>query len=197
MKSFLVFSVVSVFIVLLNCGTVYKEKQYFQIGLMQNGKEEVIIDHKITINKDAFSILLKFDEAKAVLVNASFEPSSFDDASKSVLIGDIKGFHQSWMAESNRNPDKELQISDSAPAHWFYDNEEEHRFNSAKSVKGVMVCERIIENFYITKPGEIGSVKIKNAKKNKLYLVFISKGISSTTGLSEENHRDYLEVTFK
>jgi hypothetical protein len=197
MKIFLTSTLSSLLIILLNCGTTFKEKQFFTIGIMQNGKEEPITDHKITISKDAFSLLLKFEESKSVLVNASFEPSSFDEALKGSPMADIKGFHQSWMAESNMNPDKEIQVSDSAPAQWFYENPEESRFNSAKTVKNTVVCERVVENFYLHKPGEIGSVKVKNAKKNKLYLVFVSKGITPATGMSVETHRDFLEITFK
>jgi hypothetical protein len=197
MKIFFTSIVSSFLITFLFCGNTFKEKQYFQIGVFQNGKEELIIDHKVTIAKDAFSLLLKFEEAKDVVVNASFEPISYEDAAKGVSIETIKGFNQSWLAESNLNPDKELQISDSAPSHWFYDNQEEHRFNNVKTVKGIVYCERIVENYYISKPGEIGSVKVKNAKKNTLYLVFISKSISSSTGLPLETHREYLEITLK
>ena len=197
MKIFLTSTLSSLLIIFLLCGTTLKEKQFFTVGVMQNGKEEVITDHKITLNKDAFSLLLKFEESKSVLVNASFEPSSFDEALKGSPMADIKGFHQSWMAESNMNPDKEIQVSDSAPAQWFYENPEESRFNSAKTVKNTVVCERVVENFYLNKPGEIGSVKVKNAKKNKLYLVFVSKGITPATGMSVETHRDFLEITFK
>lgn len=197
MRFFLTSAVCSLFIILINSGNTFKEKLYFQVSVLQNGKEELIVDHKLTIAKDVFSLLLKLDEAKDVVVNASFEPNSFDDAAQGLTLEEIKGFHQSWLAESNLNPDKELQISDSAPSHWFYDSQEDHRFNSVKPLKNILICERIVENFYISKPGEIGSVKVKNAKKNKLYLVFISKGISSSTGLSVETHREYLEITFK
>jgi hypothetical protein len=197
MKFFFTLVSSSFFILSFLTGTTLKEKQYFQIGIMQNGKEELITEHKVTIAKDAFSILLKFEEAKDVVVNASFEPFSFEDATNGVAMENIRGFHQSWLAESNLNPDKELQISDSAPSHWFYDNPEESRFNSGKLLKGILSCERIVENFYISKPGEIGSVKVKNAKKNKLYLVLISRNISPATGLPVETHREFLEVTFK
>jgi hypothetical protein len=197
MKFFLTSAFSSLIIIFLLSGNTFKEKQYFRVGVTQNGKEEPIVEHKITIAKDAFSLLLKFEEAKDVVVNASFEPISFDEAAKGTALEEIKGFHQSWLAESNLNPDRELQISDSAPSHWFFDNEEEHRFNTVKPGKNILLCERIIENFYLTKPGEIGTVKVKNAKKNKLYLVFISKGISPATGLSVETHREFLEITFK
>jgi hypothetical protein len=181
--------------VFLFSGTTFKEPVYFNIGIKQNGQEIPVTDHRVIINKDAFSILLKFQEAQAVLVNASFESESYDEAHKGTPMGKIKGFNQTAMAESHFNPDKDIMINDVAPCYWHYESKEAHRFSLVKKVKDEMVCERIIEKFSVIKPGEHDAHKIADAKYDKLYLVFISYE-ASKKGVKTETHRDFLEIIF-
>jgi hypothetical protein len=195
MKNFLLTTICSVMAVFLFSGTTCKETPYFGIGIKQNGQEIPITDHRVIINKDAFSILVKFQEAQAVLVNASFDPTSYDQAHKNLLIGEIKGFSQTAMAESHFNPDKDIMINDAAPSYWHYESKESHRFSLVKKVKDEMVCERTVEKFSIIKPGEHGSVKIADAKYDKLYLVFISYN-TSKKGLKTETHKEFVEIIF-
>src|SRR4051812_37513445 len=122
MKKFLLSTACSVLAILLFSGNTFKETPYFAIGIKQNGQEIPITDNRVIINKDAFSILVKFQEAEAVLVNASFEPTSYDQAHKGLVMGDIKGFSQTAMAESHFNPDKDIMINDAAPSYWHYES---------------------------------------------------------------------------
>jgi hypothetical protein len=186
---------IAALVVLFFTGTTFKEPVYFNIGIKQNGQEIPVTDHRVIINKDAFSILLKFQEAQAVLINASFESESYDEAHKGTPMAKIKGFNQTAMAESHFNPDKDIMISDVAPSYWHYENKESHRFSLVKKVKDEMVCERIIEKFSVIKPGEHDAHKIAEAKYDKLYLVFISYE-ASKKGVKTETHRDFLEIIF-
>jgi hypothetical protein len=193
MKKILLPSLCSGLLVLLFSGSTFKDASYFSIGIQQNGQEIPVTDHRVIINKDVFSILIKFQEARAVLVNASFEPASYEDAHKGTEMRNIKGFRQTAMAEAHFNPDKDIMINDAAPSYWHYEGKDAHRFSLVKKVKDDIVCDRIIEKFSLI--GEHNTVKVADAKYYKLYLVFISYD-TSKKGLKTETHRDFLEVIF-
>jgi hypothetical protein len=193
MKKYLFTSLCSAIAAILFSGSTFKETTYFNIGIRQNGQEVPITDHRVIINKDVFSVLVKFQEAKGVLVNASFDPASYEEAHKGTEMRNIKGFTQTAMAEAHFNPDKEIMINDAAPCYWHYESKDAHRFSLVKKIKDDIVCDRVVEKFSIIKPGEHATVKVADAKSDKLYLVFISYE-TSKKGLKTETHRDFLEI---
>jgi len=101
----------------------------FNVYVHQHDHEMEITDHTVTLDKESFVLVFRFSQPMGVLVNASFDSKTYDMAMKGEDLEKLPGFEQTGMAEGLLNPDKEILLSDKAPCYWFYDNDEEHRFN--------------------------------------------------------------------
>lgn len=143
----------------------------FNVTIEQNGKQQKIEDNQVILHKGAFEIVIEMSEPMGILVNASFDDKTFKLASNNKHLDKLPGFEETGMAEGLLNTDKEILLSEKAPSYWFYDTEEENRFNSIKKLETSIICKRTIENLFDTET----STRIKVTDVNKtIYLVFIS-----------------------
>lgn len=143
----------------------------FAVYFSQNNTAADIIDNTVTLDKKSFDLLLGFSEPMGVLVNASFDSKTYDLALKGKALDKLPGFEQTGMAEGLLNTDKEIVLSEEAPGYWFYDNEEEHRFNEVQKTDTGFICLRTIEKLVDAD----NQTEIRVSEVNQpLYLVFIS-----------------------
>lgn len=143
----------------------------FKITIEQNGKQQKIEDNHILLQPGSFEIVIEMSEPMGILVNASFDDKTFKLASKNKHLDKLPGFEETGMAEGLLNTDKEILLSEKAPSYWFYDTEEENRFNSISKLENGIVCKRTIENLFDTETST--GIKITDVSK-PIYLVFIS-----------------------
>ena len=101
----------------------------FIIQIEQYDKLIPIINNTATLKKDEFIIIIIFKEPGAVLLNSSFNPTSYNQAINNEKLDNILGFNQTGIAEYNFNPDNEIFINDITPSYWHFDNLQNHRFN--------------------------------------------------------------------
>jgi hypothetical protein len=142
----------------------------FNIIVVQGGVTVPVVNSEITLSKSPFDIVINMPKPDGVLVNASTNKKSATLALKNKIQVKLPGFKETGMAEALLNPDKEIILTETAPSFWFYDNENEHRFNNVIKSDSGLKCIRSVENLYDRKTKN--TIKICDVKK-KLYLVFI------------------------
>ena len=148
-----------------------ENEKNFSVTITQNGQEQVNSNNIVTINKDTFDIVFKFSEPMGILVNASFDKKTFKLASKNKHLDLLHGFQSTGMSEGLFNTDREIFISENAPNYWYYETDEENRFNRSEKNNNEIICKRTIENIF---EPDLGT-KIKVTEVNSpLFLVFIS-----------------------
>ena len=165
----------------------------FRVYIEQNGKLMEPINGVVTLEKKSFNIVFEFNEPMGLLINGSFKSKTYTLASNGKPMSKLTGFHTTGLAEGLLNPDKEMFVSKESPNYWFYDDTENHRFNSTEKVNGKILCKRVIENFNDFDSKAI--IKIGNNDK-PLYLVFISYKYGEKISNQIELKRDWLQINW-
>ncbi len=126
------------------------EKDYnFHVGIEQDGKLIEIKDGVVCLDKTEFSIIFEFNNPMGVLIHSSFKNKNYELASKTANKSELSGFEFYYgMAEYNFNPKKVLNIADDRLSYWYYEDDEENRFNSVEKVQNKLFCKRIIKYLY-------------------------------------------------
>ena len=176
------------------CKPTSQKEQEFHVILEQNGKSIVPVNNVVTLDKSEFSLVFEFDAPKGLLINASFDKTTYQQAKQGESISTLQGFENTGMAEGLFNDSEEIFISDNAPSYWFYEDEERHRFNSTEKKEGKIICKRIINNLYDIKSGE--NIKVEAAAQ-PLYLVFISYKRGKTITDIIETKREYIKIEWQ
>ena len=166
----------------------------FHVTLEQNGKSIVPVNNVVTLDKSEFSLVFEFNAPMGLLINASFDNTTYQQAMEGKPKSSLLGFENTGMAEGLFNDSEEIFLSDEAPSYWFYEDEETHRFNSTEKKEGKIICKRTINNLYDINVGE--NIKIE-AVTQPLYLVFISykRGKSITDEI--EIKREYIKIEWQ
>ena len=146
------------------------EARKSKIYIRQHGAL-IDLQEKILLKKEPFELVFDFHEdASAVLLNASFKPESYARAKKDAVAADLRGFGNTAMAECLNNQELEMLISDDSPSYWYYDSEEDNRFDKVERSNNRLVCTRTINRFFDVRSER----KISITGNNKpLYLVLI------------------------
>lgn len=137
----------------------------------EQGTKVIEADDEVTLKKEPFDIVFEFPEAMGVLVHASFNSETYEQALGGKSFNKLPGLEGTGMAEGKFNEDNEILLNATAPGYWYYDSDEAHRFNEVKEKDGKITCKRRIVQF-----NEIDSNRITNVEDviNPLSLVFIS-----------------------
>ena len=163
----------------------------FKVTIEQNGTQQEIKNNSVVLNRRTFDIVIEFSEPMALLVNASFNKKTFNQASKNIHLDKLPGFQETGMAEGYFNTEKQLFLAYKAPNYWYYDSDDDNRFNIVDKTDHGIICKRTIENLYDIDTKT--SIKTKEIDK-PLYLVFISykRGENITDRI--EVQRQYFKV---
>lgn len=163
----------------------------YTITIEQNSEQKIIINNTVELKPGPFDIVLELSEPMGLIINASFSKKTFKLALKNKHLDKLPGFQETGMSEGFFNEDKEIFISDNAPNYWYYDTENENRFNSFEKVGKSIICKRTIENLY--EPRTSTSIKtIDNTKP--IYLVFMSYKRGNKVTDRIEVQREYLKI---
>ena len=145
--------------------------QTFSVYFEQDGNKIDIINNEVKLKRALFSIILVFPQPMGLLINGSFNDSTYHFALKNLPMDQLPGFRETGMAEDNFNPKKEILIANNAPSYWYYDSKKENRFDNVTEENSKLICEREIktlDNVDTKKNSKVSDCK------NPLYLVFIS-----------------------
>ena len=166
----------------------------FHVILEQNGKSIVPVNNVVTLDKSEFSLVFEFDAPMGLLINASFDKTTYQQAKEGKPKSTLQGFENTGMAEGLFNDSEEIFLSDEAPSYWFYEDETAHRFNTIEKKEGKIICKRTINNLYDINAGE--NIKVE-AVGQSLYLVFISYKRGKTITDEIEIKREYIKIEWQ
>jgi hypothetical protein len=166
----------------------------FNISIVQGGVAVSVVNNEITLSKSPFDIVIDMPKPDGVLLNASTNKKTATLALKNRPQAKLPGFKETGMAEALLNPDKEIILAETAPSFWYYDNENEHRFNSVIKSDNGLKCIRSVENLYDRKTKN--TIKI-NDIKSKLYLVFIYNKPNTNYFDRIEEKREIIIINWK
>lgn len=172
-------------------------EKHFAIEIMQDGKEIPIRGHYVKLKKKPFTLIVYLTDKKDsnILVNASFDPGSFENARTGKNINEIAGFEETGMAEESMNKDRTLMISKSAPHYWYYESYKDHRFNGITRMNGELKCRRTVEKIMIRDTTR-EYVDIEKINQNEIYFVFMKAKWNKDFTKRTELQRDYLKIMF-
>lgn len=174
--------------------SVKKVNNSFDISIMQNGQIIEIVDNTAVIKRNNFSVIIKFRNPDGILINASFNPESYNNAIIGNPLSELKGFKSTGIADVLFNPEGSLFISDEAPNYWYYTNENDHRFNSVTKLETEIICQRDIKK--IINIDDNSETDIINLEKDGIYLVFIKSYWSEDFTKQVETARKTLQIKF-
>jgi hypothetical protein len=170
--------------------------QYFTVGFQQDGQLIPIKNHQVFLKKKTFTLVVSFKQPDSVLINASFEPQSFEQARTGSSLENIQGFSDLGMAEEAFNPKSLLMLSSKAPHYWYYQDETNHRFNDIAQQNGMWICRRIIgQVMYRDTTREMR--RISDIPENELYLVFMKTVWAQDFSQQFEKQREYVKIIFR
>lgn len=143
----------------------------FSVQVLQRGEERAVIDHSVRLQKKAFTIVVHFSKPMGILVGAALNDRTWLPAVRREAIDDLPAFRETGMAEGRFNDQNDILLSDRAPSYWYYENPDDHRFNTVRVDKNGITAFREIESFYDVSTR--ASIPVARAEA-PLYLVFIS-----------------------
>ncbi|PIE29277.1 hypothetical protein CSA57_09730 [candidate division KSB3 bacterium] len=170
--------------------------KYFAVAFEQHGQLIPIANHQITLEKNSFSIVLFFKEPGSVLVNASLQSESFEQARDGVAFEQIQGFTDLGMAEEPFNPKTLLMLSKQAPHYWYYEDASKHRFNDVRWQEGLLVCRRIVAQVMYREKGR-ATLPLRDMRENAIYFVFMRTIWNQDFSGRFEQQREYVTVNFR
>lgn len=178
---------------IISVKSIQKDKE-FDVSIYQNGELIEIKDNTVFLKDSTFDIVFNFSEPMGVLVNASFDKTTFKQAKKNKPLDNLKGFTEYGMADGLLNADKDIILHDEAPNYLYYDSDVDNRFNKSERKEDGLLCVRTIERFYEAKSDS--SINIQNLKKD-VYLVFISYAPGQKITERTEIHRKFIQIKWK
>jgi len=121
------------------------------ISIYQNDKVILPNNEVYKLNKEPFSIVFKHGGNLKVLINSWTSSESFDDFENNISLEQVLGFENTGMAEGLKNSNLNIVLSPDCPQMWFYDNEDENRFNNNIVIDNAVISTRTVEYLQFSK----------------------------------------------
>ena len=144
----------------------------FTVQFVQNGKTMMVVDSVVVLDKKPFSVIVRFKKPDGVLVNASFDSSTYSMAREGESIDKLLGFQGTGIAEFPLNPNRMIFLSTKSANYWNYNSDEDNRFNIVKQGVDEIVCQRDID-YVVDLDNSKKRESIEQMKGSDLYFVFI------------------------
>jgi hypothetical protein len=163
------------------------------VSIEQDGKPVPIKDHEVALKKAPFDILVDLPgKGSFVYVNASFDDAMYEKAKKSKPLG--REFRPGlFMAEGDRNAEKDIIPGPDAIHSWYYDSDQDNRFNEVKPSGAGVRGRRTVANAYL----DGKEVKVEDWKDSTLYLVFLTGEGKPDASETVERQREYVKLKLK
>lgn len=172
--------------------SIQAQEKEFTVKIFQNGKSITIKKNTVKLQKKPFDIVFEMSEPMGILVNGSFDSTTFKNAKKGKPKSELLGFSNTGMAEGLLNKEKEIFISNDAPNYWHYKNKKNNRFNAISKIDGKIICTRTIEKIWEVENEK--EILIENIK-DKLYLVFIIYKMENYEEVEIQRH--YIRIKWR
>lgn len=141
------------------------------ISFIQNGQVVIPVNGVLTLNKSEFDVVLNSKTRIDVFVNASKNNTIYTKALQANPLTESEMFqYRAAIAEYLFNPDKDIFVSDEGTSIWFYEGDENHKFNNVEVKDNQFAFTRTIQSFNDIDIKEITSV---NTINTPIYLVFV------------------------
>ncbi|MBD81430.1 MAG: hypothetical protein CL840_21105 [Crocinitomicaceae bacterium] len=165
----------------------------FTVEVFQKNKKVEVNNHTVNIKSQKFDIVFSFSKPTSLLISATFDSTTYSQAINNKEITELKGFKQSGMAEGMKNSELNILLNHSAPSAWYYDDEEENRFNLTEKKNGRIKCTRTIKTLYDVNKKQ--KLKMANVKM-PIFMVFISYRYDEQKG-RVELYREILKINLR
>lgn len=186
-------------VIFLSCGeTVQKKKgrsEFIDVYLEQDGRIINIINDTAEISKKQFRFVFNFRQPDSVLLNASFNPASYDSARNGAPLEQIPGFQNTGIAEELFNAEYFMFISDNSPNYWYYSDDSDSRFDSVTKDENGYTCRRTVSSF-IDLEGKAEKQDIMKIKQDTIYIVIAMIEWNADFTRMIERSRRYLKIKF-
>jgi hypothetical protein len=165
----------------------------FAVSIEQDGKPVAVKDHEATLRKAPFDILVDLPgKGSFVYVNTSFADAMYEKAKTNKPLG--REFRPGlFMAEGDRNAEKDIIPGPDAIHSWYYETDQDNRFNEVKPSGAGFRGRRTVANAYL----DGKDVKVEDWKDSTLYLVFLSGEGKPDASETVERQREYLKLKLK
>lgn len=144
----------------------------FKVAVEQNGTVVPIEDGVIRLKKAPFNFTFTLTRPTPIQVAASLDPGRFDLARQGAPMHEFMK-SGTGAAEGLFNEHKLLFVGKNHTNYWYYDSDEDNRFDLVKHTEGSISCRRTIESLFLTDEGK-RVVPIADFDARRLYLVFVN-----------------------
>lgn len=157
------------------CGTrqvVDESAGFIDVYIEQEGRIINFIDNTVRLKKSQFRMVFNFRQPDGFLLNASFNPDSFNVAAGGGGLELIPGFLNTGIAEEPFNPDYTMFISSDSPNYWYYYDDGDNRFDSVIKEDNVLKCKRTVSSVIdLENKGE--KKDIGHIRNDTIYIVIV------------------------
>jgi len=165
------------------------------VSIEQGGNSINIIDDTAEIRRTGFTIKFKFSRPDSILVNASFNAETFNNARSGLPLNELSGFKNTGIAEELFNKDSVIYLSFDSPNFWYYTDESDHRFNDVLNNEDGYILTRQISGI-VDLDGTGNRIDIAKVKKNEIYLVMIKSEWNENFTMMIEKSRKLIKLKF-
>jgi len=170
--------------------------QYFEISFEQDGAIVPIESHQVILQKKPFSIIVRFVNPDSIFLNASFERQTQDELLAGKTDDEMPGFRGNGITEELFNKNDILNISKTNFSFWYYNSEDDHRFNEIVRQPDMLICKR-----NIAKIGDIDNSReplaVEKIREKTIYLSVMKMEWSDDYSKRIEKKRDYYILQFE
>jgi len=165
------------------------------VSIEQDGNSISIIDNTAEIRRTKFSFKFKFARPDSILINASFNPETFNNALEGLPLSELAGFKNTGIAEELFNRETALYISFDSPNFWYYADDTDHRFNNILKNESGYLCTREIAGIVdLDLTGD--RIDITRLKKKEIFLVIIKSEWNEDYTRMIEKSRKMIKLKF-
>lgn len=186
-------------VMFLSCSETGQKKngrpEFIDVYLEQDGRIINIINDTAEISKKQFRFVFNFRQPDSVLLNASFDPGSYESARIGSPLKQIPGFQNTGIAEELFNAEYFMFISDNSPNYWYYSDDSDSRFDSVTKDENGYTCRRTVSSL-IDLEGKAEKQDIVKIKQDTIYIVIVMIEWNADFTSMIERSRRYLKIKF-
>ena len=165
------------------------------VSIEQSGSNITISGDTAEIRRTKFLLKFKFTQPDSILINASYQAETFNNAKEGLPLDELSGFKNTGIAEELFNKEGLIYISYDSPNFWYYTDDSDHRFNSILKSESGLLCTREISSI-IDLDGSGEKTDISLVKQKEIYLVIIKSEWNEDYTKLIEKSRKLIKLKF-
>ncbi len=165
------------------------------VSIEQGGNIISIIDDTAEIRRTNFYLKFKFVQQDSILINASFQAETFNNAKEGLPLNELTGFKNTGIAEELFNKDSVIYLSFDSPNFWYYTDDSDHRFNNVLQNENGYLCTREISGI-VDLDGTGEKIDLIKIKEKEIFLVLIKSEWNEDYTRMIEKNRKIIKLKF-